>query len=165
MQGGRYLIVRSNPATQFTDALAVGASGPMYDISAVFKSVQMARLKGIIATCVQGIGVQIDLWGNNAPVQQLVQQPSAAVLTDTWLGRATILQTAMLQVNAAGLFRGSVMGIDLPYIDLAYGEADLPPTIHAIFTVPAGGATAKLAAGAGAISVGFVFEPPGSTNW
>lgn len=158
MQAGFQHIVRSSPATVFTEALAAGASSALYNIPVGGQTgVGDSVFKGVSIIATQVCAYEIDLFNSG------IGQPSATVAGDLWIGSWTFAEASFQQFGGAGLWRANIYGIDLPYRDYDFNNAFTEVTIHAVLTNRSA-INAKSAGAPGALMVAFFLEPVGVTN-
>jgi hypothetical protein len=158
MQAGFQYVIRSNPNTQFIEALAAGgASTAIYNLRGPF-IIHDAVFKGVSMIVTEVCAYEIDLWGTE------VGQPATDPLLDRWLGAWGFSEASFQQIGGSGLYRANIYGIDIPYLDLDYVNNTAPvPTIHASL-VNRSVSNTKDAGADGAMQVALYFEGVGKIN-
>jgi hypothetical protein len=126
MQAGQLVVVRTDPATQFTEAIAQNAMAELTltmpqagDVAgagfvdgglAAGGSVR-SRIKSIIITSVESLDWVVWLWGNDTFADA---NPANAQL----LGFAALAAASAKRIAATGLYYYVLTGLDIVYEDL-----------------------------------------------
>lgn len=164
MQPGKFAITRTDPATQFTGALAQNAGAnlnlllPSYDALTQPKpygngtfnggtgsgGVAEARLTDVLITSVENLDWEVSLWGNDL-------FNGAAIAASMPFGRVSLPGSGAWRIAASGLYYYHVGNLRIPYADFdRTGELHLQLVNRA--------ASAKTAGANGAIQISLVFE-------
>lgn len=159
MQAGQLVVVRTDPATQFVDAIVQNAmaeltltmpqpgdvAGPGFVDGALAAGGSVrSRIKAINIISVESLDWTVWLWGNSDFADA---NPGNAFL----LGFAALAAASAKRIGAAGLYYYTLTGLDLAYEDLlGLGQIylGLQPT-----------SAGKSAGAAGSVVVQLVCEP------
>lgn len=162
MQAGQLIAVRTNPATQFIDALAQNAAltlnltpppagSPMQDGYvdeglAAGRGVR-ARLRSIVIVSVENLAWEVWLWGKDT-FNASQTDPAGEFLVGRW----AFVTGDGIQIGGAGLYYYYIEGNDQPY-----GDLDKTGEIHLMLVNRS--AAGKTPGVDGAILVQLNFEP------
>jgi len=143
--------VKSNPATQFVQALAKGAATPMNLVLGV-PAIAARRflIRAIEVLAMENFGPEVNYFATAAGL-------TASPATDTFLARFGFLSAMGEQLGGAGLWRYYVDGLAIPHYDLDTIATLNPPALHIVLQNI--DATAKSADAAGATAVTTWLEP------
>lgn len=164
MQAGQLITVRTNPATQFVDAIAQNAmaeltmvcpsgaerQGPGFlDGGLAAGGTVKSRLRAIVIESVQAIDYEIWLWGDDTFADANPEN------TKLW-GFVALAASTAKQIGGAGLYYYTLTGLDIPYSDLM----KLGQLYLGLIPRTAGG---KAAGALGSVALQLYFEP--SLGW
>jgi hypothetical protein len=124
----------SNPATQFTEALAAasGTGTPPFVASALYNLVGLPA-QGSGRWLIRAIEIlTTENWGPEVNLFSSASGFTASVLTDKWIGRWGFTSAMGEQIGGSGLWRYYVDGLAVQYYDLDTIGTITPPTVHAI---------------------------------
>lgn len=159
MQAGQLVLVTTDPATQFVDAInqnamaeliltmppATAVAGPGYvDGGLAAGGAVRSRIKGVVLAAVEALDWTVWIWGNDTFDDS---NPALAKL----LGFVALPASGAKRVGGAGLYYYAVNGLDIPYNDfLKLGQVylGLQPT-----------SAGKSAGALGSVVVQLIFEP------
>jgi hypothetical protein len=114
MQLGRLLVIDTDPATQFTDAIAQNASEMENwtpDMALAAAPDCRGRIVAIAIISDQNLAWEITTWSREAGAA------AASVALDSFLGRKAFVVGDGLQIAGAGSWRYFASGLDLPVLD------------------------------------------------
>lgn len=158
MQAGNQYPVKSLEATQFTEALAVGASSGVYNLQMPRALFGRTLIRNIRIISKENCAWRLDWFSGAAG-------PTADPQTDTWLGWYSFVEADGQQFNATGLFHYMVPGVNEPYVDLdtinVGGTIQGVPSLHLVLTIQnqGGNVNTKSAGAAGDIVIAVDLEP------
>ena len=157
MQTGQIVLVRTNPATQFTTALAqnakdtedmvIGSAVGQVDAGVAAGLGVKSRLKHLTVVSVQNLAWEVWLWRTDAYDVSLTN-PALVFPAGRW----AFLTTDAVRIGAAGLYYYYIEGTDQFYED-----HDNTGEVHLMLVNRS--ATAKGVAGAGLIAIELGLEP------
>lgn len=160
MQAGQLILVRTDPATQFTGALAqnaaatvnlamnfTGPAGDGYvDPGLGAGKTLKARLRSILIQSRENLDWEVWLWGKNT-----FNASATDPAQNFPFGFVALAGSGAKQIAGAGLYTYFVSGVDVPYLDL-----DVSGQLHLMLVNRAG--AGKSAGAAGAVGIQLAFE-------
>lgn len=156
MQAGLQTRISTNPATEFTEALAAGG-GPGSASAVVNLRVPNGNkyqnmVRAITISSVQAL--EWELWWFLTAAGAAAADPSES----TFAGRWQFDPQAGQQLNGAGPYEYVITGLEMFFEDLdSINDASAIPAMHLVL-VNQDGTTAKLADAAGAVKVTVLLE-------
>lgn len=158
MQAGNLEFAATDPATQFTAAIAQNAAAyldlPLPQSISAGRTCR-ARLRSLAIVSTENTGWEVWLFTRS--------RTGAETIADTrFLGKYTFTAASAVRIAAAGLYYYYIDGIDLPYIVddvLPSGVPDEDGQRKNLHMALVARESAKAADAAGAVTVRFVFEP------
>lgn len=154
----RWFEIATNPATVFTEALALNVASALYNIQGVPNlGGQRYLIRAIKAITTENFGPEFNFFTSKSGLS--TTDPSV----DTFLSRFAFTSAMGEQLGATGLWRYYNDGMAIPYFDADNGGGLGPGSLHVILQNVS--ETAKLIYSAGppptgSIQATFYLEPP-----
>jgi hypothetical protein len=146
--------VPSVATRDFTEVLAVGAASALYALPGL-PPVNSRRyaIRSISIKSVQQLGMIFQFYAAAAAASATSVDPDA----NKFVSSVGFVSGQGVRYNNAGLYLYYVDGLDIPYYMEGSGNTVAAPTLNVVLQIQ--GATAKLAAAAGALQATFRVEP------
>jgi len=157
VQLGRLLVIDTDPATQFTEAIAQNASEMENwtpDLALAAAPDCRGRIVALAIVSDQNLAWEITTWSREAGAG------AATVALDSFLGRHAFAAADGLQIAGAGSYRYFAAGLDLPVLDEdPTADRDAPYAGRLHLSLVNRSAAAKNAGATGEIKIRLFIDP------